>query len=326
MGVTEITLREIIGLAKQLPESCYSELFEKMNEVKEKVEADAEKESRTEKCPYCYSKAVVRNGKKHKKQAYLCRTCGKSFVQTTGSAIENSQSSETVWRAVISDTIEGVSLEKTAESLNISPETAFNMRHKILFCIEQAIISEPVELEGVCEADETYVLESVKGRKISESYYRKPRKHGAKAIKPGLSNEYVCVQTSVTGEGKCIASAVNRAAPSKAEIAEVFGELITDDTVILCDGKANYDVLNEKCTVAHTERINKVNGFHSCIKERLRAYRGVSTIYLNRYNALFTKIFDSSSSPVDEIYNLMTARDDSFSSIQNVKEQNLLNL
>jgi len=321
-----ITLKQIIELAKQLPEDCYAEIFEKMNEAKEKAEANAEKESKTEKCPHCASKVIVRNGKKHKKQAYLCRNCGKSFVQTTCSAIENSHSSETVWRAVISDTVDGVSLEKTAESLNISPETAFNMRHKILFCVEQAILSEPVELEGVCEADETYVLESVKGEKIPENYHRKPRKHGSKANKAGLSDEYICVQTSVTGKGDCIAVAVNRATPSKTEITEVFGDLITDDTVILCDGNTKYDVLNEKCTVAHTERINKVNNFHSCIKERLRTYRGVSTVYLNRYNALFAKIFDSNSSPVDEIYKLMTLRGDSFFSIQNVKEENLLNI
>jgi hypothetical protein len=37
-------------------------------------------------------------------------------------------------------------------------------------------------------------LESLKGRKIPENYYRKPRKHGAKAAKPGLSNEQICVE------------------------------------------------------------------------------------------------------------------------------------
>ena len=322
----EITLKDIIGLAKEMPTKYFQETYDRLTEIKEKAEVESKKESQEEKCPHCRSKAIVRNGKRHKKQAYLCRSCGKSFVETTASAIQNSHSSKTVWKEVIRDTIDGVSIDKTAENLALAHSTVFNMRHKILFCIEQAIFSEPVELEGVCEVDETYILESLKGREIPEDYYREPRKHGAKASKPGLSNEYICVCTSVTGENKCMASAVNRATPSKAEIVEVFGDIIVDDTVILCDGNANYDVLEEKCTVAHTERINKVNGFHSFIKERMRAARGVATIYLNRYNVLFARIFGTNHPTPDNIYVLMTSRSDSYFSIADVKSLNLLNV
>ena len=275
---------------------------------------------------YGDTKAVVRNGKRHGKQAYRCKNCGKTFVETATSAIQYSHSSETVWNAVISDTVNGISIDETAENLDLTHGKVFNMRHKILFCIEQAMLAAPVELEGVCEADETYILESVKGRKIPEDYHRGPRKHGAKASKPGLSEEYICVQTSVTGENKCVATAINRATPSKDEIFEVFGDRIVEDTVILCDGNANYDVLNDKCTVAHTERINKVNSFHSFIKERIRAARGVSTIYLNRYTALFANTFDNHDSIVSDIYNLMTARNNSFNTVFDIRNQNLLNV
>jgi len=131
---------------------------------------------------------------------------------------------------------------------------------------------------------------------------------------------------SVTGTGKSIALSVNRAAPSKAELDAVFGEKITSDTVILCDGNTNYDVFSDKCTVAHTERVNKVNGFHSFIKERNRMARGFATVYLNRYNALFSVIFDNVDSAVKEIFALMSARNNSFNSISCVKSDNLLSL
>ena len=322
----EITLKELIKLVKDIPNDYFEKTYEKLMEIIEEAQANAEKESKNVVCLECDSKAVVRNGKRHGKQAYRCKNCGKTFVETATSAIQYSHSSETVWRAVISDTVDGISIDKTAENLDLTHDKVFNMRHKILFCIEQAILATPVELEGVCEVDETYVLESVKGRKIPEDYHREPRKHGAKASKSGLSEEYVCVQTSVTGETKCTATAVNRATPSKDEIVEVFGDKIVEDTVILCDGNANYDVLNEQCTVAHTECINKVNGFHSFIKERIRAARGVSTIYLNRYNALFASIFNNHDYAVNEIYNLMTARNNSFNTIIDIKSQNLLNI
>lgn len=319
-----ITLKDIIGLTKELPEECFDEAYEKLKEIKEK--AESEKESEPAACVRCGSVNIVRNGKKNKKQAYMCKDCKKHFVETATSAIAYSHSSETVWKQVIRDTVDGISIDKTAESLDLSHSTVFNMRHKILYCVEQSILSSSIELEGVCEADETYVLENVKGRKIPAGYHRKPRKHGAKASARGISNEYICVCTSVDSGNRCTTSAVNRATPSKAEIALVFGDKVSADTVILCDGSNRYDVLEDKCTVAHSKRINRVNGFHSFIKERLLAARGVATVYLNRYNALFSHIFSKQDSAADKIFELMTSRGGLFSDIATVKSQNLLNI
>lgn len=318
------TLKDIIGLVKELPESYFEETLETLNKIKEK--AKAEKEAVPVSCHYCGSVNVVRNGKRNGRQAYLCKDCRKSFVETSTSGIAYSHSSKAVWKEVIRDTVDGVSIDKTAEALDLTHSTVFSMRHKILYCVEQAILNNPFVMDGVCEADETYVLESVKGRKIPEDYHRKPRKHGAKANKPGLSEEYICVCTSVDIDNNCITAAVNRATPSKDEIEQVFGDKVTADTVLLCDGSKQYDVLEDKCTVAHSKHVNRVNGFHSFIKERLDAARGVATIYLNRYNALFSRIFGKKEALVDNIYELMTTRNGSFSTIEAVKSQNLLEI
>jgi hypothetical protein len=65
-----------------------------------------------------------------------------------------------------------------------------------------------------------------------------------------------------------------------------------------------------------TKQINKANGFHSFIKERLDAARGVATIYLNRYNALFSKAYGSADkSVVDDIFKLMTTQAGRFFSV-----------
>ncbi len=44
-----ITLKDIIGLAKELPEDSFAETYEKLKEIKEK--ADAEKEEARVACP-----------------------------------------------------------------------------------------------------------------------------------------------------------------------------------------------------------------------------------------------------------------------------------
>ena len=132
--------------------------------------------------------------------------------------------------------------------------------------------------------------------------------------------------TSVDSYNKCTTAVVNRATPSKKEIVKVFGDKVSGDTVILCDGNSCYDALEDTCTVAHTNRVNRVNDFHSFIKERLLAARGVATVYLNRYNALFSWIYSNQDSATNKIFEMMTARDGSFSDISTVKSQNLLDI
>ncbi len=65
-------------------------------------------------------------------------------------------------------------------------------RHKILLALQDMIDSTPVILEQVAELDETFVLECYKGKELPPDVDRPARKHGAKAQKRGISNEYIC--------------------------------------------------------------------------------------------------------------------------------------
>jgi transposase-like protein len=124
--------------------------------------------------------------------------------------------------------------------------------------------------------------------------------------------EYICLCTSVTEDNRSVSVAVNRATPSREAILEVFGDRVDEDTLILCEGNKSYDVLETQCRVATSKSVNKVNGFHSFIKERNRRARGFATSYLNRYSTLFSKIFANHKTAVDEIYKLMTRQGDHF--------------
>jgi transposase-like protein len=199
------------------------------------------------------------------------------------------------------------------------------MRHKILHTVEQTILANPITLEGACQVDETYVLECEKGRGFSEHHHREPRTNGT-ASRPGLSAEYICLCTSYTSQGKCIAYAVNRATPSKDEIKQVFEDRVEDDTILLVDGNKSYGTLKDCCIVMRVENEDKVqiNRFHSFIKERLRKYRGVATIYLNRYAALFSETFGKSDEACDKIFELMVARNKSHTTLDAIFSQGLL--
>jgi len=317
-----VSIKNLIKLVKELPEECIADVYKYANDAKETAENAVK--SAPVVCVRCGAKSV-KNGKDNGIQQYICKSCGRSFSERATSAIANSQTSDAVWKAVIEDTVFGIALSKTAKDLDIAHSTVFHMRHKILNAIEQEIIENPVLLEGTCEIDETYVLECEKGKQFSDWHHREPRKNGIASTR-GLSNEQVCICTSVTSEGKVIAKAVNRATPSKDEIEQVFGNRIEDDTLLLADGNKSYNILKDRCIVIKTdaEDRERINRFHSFIKERNHRARGFATTYLNRYAALFTKVFGNADTAPNKIFELLKKRNNKFASIKALKNENLL--
>lgn len=254
-------------------------------------------------CPYCGSHVIIRYGHKCGKQRFLCKSCAKTFVPTTHTIMSNSHFPAEIWREVIKDTIHGNAIDYTAQRIGCSHQAVFDMRHKILMSLQQLPEISRVCLGDVSEFDETFVLDCYKGKEFDGSAPRNPRKHGAKAEKRGISNEYVCICTGIQRNGDAIAATINRAKPSAAELISIFDGHIADGTLALCDGLRSYHALPgiADCTVKDCNNcsaedacfynLNTVNGLHSFIKQRYVFYRGVASKYINRYNALFAAAY-----------------------------------
>ncbi len=201
----------------------------------------------------------------------------------------NSHQAREVWEAVVQDTAAGDAIDFSAGRLGLSHDCVFHMRHKILMALHDALEETEAPLGGVSGLDETFVPDCYKGSPLSAGAGRPPRKHGAKAQKRGISNEYVCICTGVERKGETIAGTANRAKPSSGEIMEIFKGHIQEGSLVLCDGLGSYRILEEGtgCSVKDvtTEKagkffnLNTVNNFHSFIKGRYRFYRGVATKY-----------------------------------------------
>lgn len=281
-----------------LPESELSDAHLKQNSREA-----TNKKTTNPNCPYCLSDKVNKMGTRNGRQRYICYSCNKGFTSTTHTIIENSHATKSQWERVITDTMYGLSIDYTAEQLDLHHKTVFNMRHKFLMALEIYLTNDPVVLKEVAELDETYVLESFKGSKFGPDAKRKPRLHGEKANKRGLSDEQVCICAGVQRQGAAYASTVNRSSPSKEEISQVFEGHIESGSILFTDGAKGYKVLEATvdCAVESVDveeqknqkvaNLNNVNSFHSFIKERYGTYRGVATKYINRYNALFSSSF-----------------------------------
>jgi len=295
-----------------------------------------------EKCPRCnVEKNFVKFGRKNNKQRYRCGACNAIFTARTGTALTYSHSDENEWLEVITDTLSGVSLRKTADNLGKSVGKVYAMRRLILNAIETYIEQSGITLDGIVEVDDTYFLKSVKGTKIPSNYSRKPRKHGAKASKRGISKDLVSVNVGVARGGSTYAKSVNLGKPSVNNVVDVFGNVIDGDAIVYCDGANSYlSAFSDLATVQQAGRyglktkglhINTVNQAHTQLKQRIEnIYHGVATKYLNKYSAMMAFIFRQSNKVAEQadfIFNLLkgVSRDYRIK-IADLAEHNILDL
>jgi transposase-like protein len=135
-------------------------------------------------CPHCGGSRVVRNGQADGLQRYKCRACGKSFNALTATPLARLRH-KGKWIEQARAMAEGLTVARAGEHLAVAASTAFRWRHRFL-ALPRGV--KPALLGGIAEIDETYVLESFKGRRVTT---RKPRKRGGHAAKRGLSREQI---------------------------------------------------------------------------------------------------------------------------------------
>jgi hypothetical protein len=92
------------------------------------------------------------------------------------------------WVAQASAMIDGVSTSKAAKRCDVDYKTAFRWRHRFLDSLSG---DKPRALSGIVEGDETFILESFKGKRSGIS--RAARKRGGKPAKCGISAEQIPV-------------------------------------------------------------------------------------------------------------------------------------
>ncbi|QQX47382.1 IS1595 family transposase [Helicobacter pylori] len=244
-------------------------------------------------CPHCKSTHFKKNGTTHSKQRFFCNDCKKTFAITNNTILFSTKKDLCVWQKYIHCMIEKYSLRKTAEICDINLTTAFNWRHKILDALQN--IMKEVELDGVVEADETFLPISYKGHHKNFklpclSYHR-----GTPASKRGLSKEQVCVPCGVNLNGLSIAKITNLGKPNINALNEVLGGKIAKDSIFVTDSLRSYIKLSNDMELNHiriprkkrsvgTFNIQTANSYHSHLKSMLiYTFKGVSTKYLNNY-------------------------------------------
>jgi len=138
-------------------------------------------------CPHCDSRHVVRWGTASAIPRYRCAGCRRTFNALTKTPLANLRMKDK-WVAQAKAMIDGVSTAKAAERCDVDYKTAFRWRHRFLASLAG---DKPGSLSGIVESDETFILESFKGKR--SGLPRVARKRGGKSAKRGLSAEQIPV-------------------------------------------------------------------------------------------------------------------------------------
>lgn len=240
-------------------------------------------------CPHCAHEQVSRWGFANGLQRYRCNACRATFNALTDTPLAGLRH-KAKWMDYAKQLVEGTSIRKSAAAVGIHPNTAFRWRHRFLSLPND---QQAINLAGIAEADETYFLESQKGRRQGLS--RAPRKRGSKASQRGLSAEQTAVLICRDRTGNTADFILEKA--DKAHIGAVLKPLLAADVILCTDGEKALAAVAKEIGITHRPinlaagqrivagvyHVQNVNAYDSRLKEWMRRFHGVATRYLGNY-------------------------------------------
>jgi transposase-like protein len=240
-------------------------------------------------CAHCGADEIVGWGRSHGLPRYRCKACGRTFNATTGTGMARLRKKDR-WLDQAQAMIEGVSLAKAAERCGVHPTTAYRWRHRFL---SAPALDKPQTLQGIVEADETFILESFKGRRSGMT--RKARERGGKARHPGAFSDNIPVLVARDRSGATTDAVLPE--DTAVCITEALSSAMSPANVLVCDGGRPLRAFARRAKIpvrvvpapgkplpgAPDIHINNVNAYHSRLKEWMRRFHGVATRNLPNY-------------------------------------------
>jgi transposase-like protein len=240
-------------------------------------------------CPHCAGREIVGWGRSHGLLRFRCKSCGRTFNTLTKTPMAHLRKKEK-WLDHARAMIEGKSLAKTAALCGVHPTTAFRWRHRFL---RAPAVNKPRALRGIVEADETFILESFKGR--WSDLPRRARKRGGTARHPGLHQDNIPVLVARDRKGATFDAVLPQV--DSASVRAALAGIVTPGNHLIGDGgKAIAAFARQAGIPFHSVpapgkptpeaphlHINNVNAYHGRLKQWLARFNGVATKNLPNY-------------------------------------------
>ena len=299
MGINEIgekmksaEFQELKDTVQDLTPRQRSQLVECLHRIDHIQEVNGLIENRvlnTPVCPKCGHDHIARWGNASGLQRYRCASCHVTFNALTGTPLARLRHKDK-WLQYAQQLAEGSSLRKSAQVCGVHYNTTFRWRHRFLALPN---LQKASKLVGIAEADETYFLESFKGRK--HDMPRAPRMRGGVAAKRGLSAEQIPVLICRDRAGSTADFVLEKA--DKKHIEAALKPVLAVDSVLCTDSARALDSAVREIGITHRSinlsagvrvinrvyHVQNVNAYGSRLKEWMRRFHGIATRYLPNY-------------------------------------------
>ncbi len=236
-------------------------------------------------CPFCHSAHVARKTEKNRVGRWNCHACRSSFNVLSGTIFEKTRVPLQKWFLAISlmlNAKKSLSSPQLSRDLNLTQQTALYMQHRI----RAAMTDSDALLNGIIEADETYVGGRPRRSNIKEDHI--PNKRGRGTRKTAVIG-------AVERGGRVIAEVAKSL--SGTGIAKFLkGAIDPDGSVLITDEYPAYNAVDTflpHAIINHEERFvdmdgwlhtNTIESFWALIK---RAWYGSHHHYSKRFMPLY---------------------------------------
>ncbi|WEF35173.1 IS1595 family transposase [Pseudoduganella chitinolytica] len=264
-------------------------IFDRCSSLAECLAILAEAGNKLRHCPHCEGDRLYRHGVYRGLQRYRCRQCGASFNVLTKTPLAFIRLREK-WLPFLQCMLHSMTVRGAAKSIGIHRNTSFRWRHRFLAMAKDA---RALPLDGIVEADETYLLESQKG---SRHLTRPARRRGGSASHRGPGKDHDCILVACNRNGKVCDFVPGRGPVTAQQLHDCLPPVLAPGILLATDSAVAYKAFATTAGIAHGTvnpragirvdgliHVHTVNSHHSRFKGWLRHFLGVASRYLPNY-------------------------------------------
>lgn len=287
---------------QELVENTVQEWYDAKHPTASQDEVSFVNSLEIEKCPFCRSNDIVKNG--HKKdgiQRYLCKECKTRFTPLTNTIFDGKKIPISEWIEYLLHLFEFHSISSTAYDNRNSPTTSKYWLYKVFEVLRG--IQDGVILDGEIYLDETY---------FSKSKQNTVTKNGKKLR--GISKNKIGVGVACNDKAS-IFIVTETSKPSNSSTKRTYGSHIAKGSTIIHDDEHSHNILINELNLqsivhptAETKSLKdkdnplyKVNHLHLLLKQFMRAHGGYDREHLQDWMNLFWFIMNDPQDKYDKV-------------------------
>lgn len=259
-------------------------------------------------CPKCTSKDICKTGKDRKgNQRYKCKKCGRTFSASSNTLSSYTNQNPGGWMQFIIGLLNCETCETLSKKCGISVPTAFYWRLKVFAALEY--LSKEIKLSGIIFADDTRISYNFKGNHGKDFLVpRKARSRGHQNTIKNVQRNTICVLCAVDSADHSFSHCIGFGNPSGKRLSNGFKDklIVDENTVLVTDGAQSFKKVVDDYSIPHWEKkvavkrsgkrypniqgefhIQKINSYHSRLKNFLAPFKSVASRYLPGYLLLF---------------------------------------